>query len=79
MMKTTVRFDVHIYDPAANHSHSEDCWCEPVNAYWMKDNNGKMLHVLEHNDVKVNEGPLYTMWIDTALDGAFGHYPPGKD
>ena len=59
-----VHFDFHVFTPGTNHESSEDCWCEPTNSYWVTGANGKLLHVLEHNDALTNETP----WVNRLLD-----------
>ena len=49
-MNGHTHFDQHVFTPGVGHIMSEDCWCEPVKTYWVPGANGKMLHVLEHND-----------------------------
>lgn len=63
MMKV-IHFDMHIHDVHVPHVQSEDCWCEPANAYWVMDDSGRMIHVLEHND---NVTPV-PAWVCTILD-----------
>ena len=63
MMKV-IHYDVHVADPSAGHRHSDDCFCEPSKAYWIRGQDGRMLHVLEHNDEKF---PVPS-WVYTVLD-----------
>lgn len=30
--------------------HAGDCWCEPAKLFWVKNNHGVLILVVEHND-----------------------------
>ncbi len=66
MASKQAHYDVHIMDPHLGHIESEDCWCEPCQNYWIQGLNGKLLHVLEHNDVLAPEAN--STWVKTILD-----------
>jgi hypothetical protein len=51
MSSKHVHFDAHIFTPGTGHASSEDCWCEPIKTYWVPGADGRMLHVLEHNEI----------------------------
>ena len=66
-MSKHVRFDCHVFTPGVPHDLSEDCWCEPSKNYWVPDKDGKLLHVLEHNDTLGAEA--HSTFVDGVLNG----------
>jgi len=38
----------HVMHPNSLHAH--DCWCEPSNIFWVQNNHGINVLIVEHND-----------------------------
>lgn len=56
-----------------------DCWCEPANMWWQKNDQGILILVVEHNDYTEQHRrlqladraagiPEHLAWIDRVLD-----------
>jgi hypothetical protein len=67
----------HILHPAAHRAH--DCWCEPAALWWVRQDDGAYVLVVEHNDFtamhrrlqlaeRAAGRPEHLAWIDKTLD-----------
>lgn len=68
----------HVMHPRSDKAH--DCWCEPSNIFWVRNNWGVDILIVEHNDysdkhrslqlAEQAEGiPQQLAWINHALYG----------
>jgi len=50
-----VSFPLNGHVMHANSLHAHDCWCEPARVFWVQNNHGVLVLVVEHNDYTMKQ------------------------